>query len=583
MLQQNRNACAEGEPDSVRGSVSSGAIRMFVVIPLYNCSAEESAAFRTLQIAATHLPPERGSIRLLLYDNTPRAIPGEAPILPGAVEYHSTGKNDGLAAAYNFALELARRDSRDWLITLDQDTEVPARFLARIAAIAQTIQNDPSIAAIVPQITGEGRMLSPNWFSLGAIPRWFPKGYVGIPAQPTFAFNSASVLRVSALRQIRDYSPWFWLDNCDSDLFHRLHLYGKRVFVAGDVEVNHQFSMLDRKNRMSISRYRNALMAECAFWDLSMNRLAGWERTLRLVVRWCTIIAKNESPGLRDETGRAIYRRLFVSRRRRVEEWKHELESQRPTLKGRRATGGDPRPMISVCMATCDGERFIGEQLSSVLPQLGPQDEVIVVDDKSQDGTREVVEGFCDARIRLIAHRERQGIVSSFEHAVRSATGDILFLCDQDDVWAPTKVSKVMKIFSEQSATSLVASNFRVIDERGGTATDEEFRRRPFDHRLLPNLVSNRFQGSTMAFRASLLQDLLPFPKGCHVLHDAWIGLRNTLVGGSCYYLDEELLLYRRHAQNASRTLNLLQKLLKRLRLVAALVSRSAQSPPTLT
>ncbi|MFY9676312.1 MAG: glycosyltransferase, partial [Terriglobales bacterium] len=90
-------------------------------------------------------------------------------------------------------------------------------------------------------------------------------------------------------------------------------------------------------------------------------------------------------------------------------------------------------------MATYNGERFVVEQLASILPQLGPEDEVVVIDDKSSDSTRELVAGFGDARIRLIDHRERQGVVSSFDHAVRSASGDILFLCDQDDIWAPDK------------------------------------------------------------------------------------------------------------------------------------------------
>lgn len=136
-------------------------------------------------------------------------------------------------------------------------------------------------------LTFPRRSKSPGFAPIGrwflTIPRWFPKGYVGIPSRPTFAFNSASMLPVSALRQIRSYSQWFWLDHCDSYLFHRLHLYGKRVFVVGDVKVGHEFSMLDQKKRMSILRYHNILMAETAFWDSSMNRLAGCERTLRLI------------------------------------------------------------------------------------------------------------------------------------------------------------------------------------------------------------------------------------------------------------------------------------------------------------
>ena len=581
MTLQSNHANVETQIESLHGDGSSGATRMFAVVSLYGATAGESVTLRTLQVAVLHLAPELGSLKILLYDNTPGAALANQPELPDNVEYYATGKNDGLAAAFNFALQIARRDKCDWLITLDQDTELPSHFLTRIAAIARSLGNDSSIAAIVPQIIGDGRMLSPNRFWAGAIPRWFPRGYVGVPSHPIYAFNSASMLRVSALRQIQGYSPWFWLDNCDSGLFHRLHRYGKQVFVAGDLQLNHEFSMLDKKKRMSVSRYHNVLMSESAFWDLSMNRLAGWERTMRLIGRWCKTAFDGDSRDLRKETARAIKRRLLVPRKNRIDEWKREMEVQRPRLKEATTDADTTAPRISVCMATYNGERFVREQLVSVLSQLGPEDEVIVVDDKSLDSTRETIISLNDARLRLIEHQEQRGIVKSFEHAVRSASGDILFLCDQDDVWAPNKVSRVMKVFAEQPSISLVTTNFSVIDERGRIYPGEKLGRRPFDHRLLPNLLSNRFQGSTMAFRSSLLPSLLPFPKGCHLLHDAWIGLRNTVIGGHCYYLDEDLLFYRRHAHNASRSLNAFQKLLKRSRLVGALLLRSAHTPPS--
>ena len=442
MGQRLSRAVTEKQPECRTAPDPRPGLRIFAVIPLYGIMALESAGFRTLRIAASYLAPELGDLRILLYDNTPGAVGGKPPILPGYVDCHASCRNDGLAAAYNFALEQAQRDKCEWLITLDQDTEVPPDFLTRVATIAHAIRNESSIAAIVPQLIGDGRMLSPNWFWAGAVPRWFPKGYIGIPSHPTFAFNSGSMLRISALRQIRGYSQWFWLDNCDSYLFHRLHSYGKRVFVAGDIQVGHEFSMLDQTKRMSILRYHNILMAETAFWDISMNRLAGCERTLRLIGRWCKTAFDSKSQDLRGEAARAIKRRLFVSRRRRIEEWKGEMEAERPWLNEKRAHEGEAGQKISFCMATYNGERFVVEQLASILPQLAPEDEVVVIDDKSSDSTSELVAGFGDARIRLIEHQERQGVVCSFEDAVRSASGDILFLCDQDDIWAPDKVSR---------------------------------------------------------------------------------------------------------------------------------------------
>lgn len=95
--------------------------------------------------------------------------------------------------------------------------------------------------------------------------------------------------------------------------------------------------------------------------------------------------------------------------------------------------------MISVCMATYNGARHVLAQLQSILPQLSADDEVIVSDDGSTDATREVVRGIGDARIVQI-EGPRAGVVRNFEHALRQARGDAVFLCDQDDIWLRRRI-----------------------------------------------------------------------------------------------------------------------------------------------
>lgn len=97
--------------------------------------------------------------------------------------------------------------------------------------------------------------------------------------------------------------------------------------------------------------------------------------------------------------------------------------------------------MISVCIATYNGERFIGQQLASILSQLGDGDEVVVSDDGSTDGTLSVVKAFNDSRVRIISGPCKGSLVLNFENALRAATGDFIFLADQDDVWADGKVA----------------------------------------------------------------------------------------------------------------------------------------------
>ena len=116
---------------------------------------------------------------------------------------------------------------------------------------------------------------------------------------------------------------------------------------------------------------------------------------------------------------------------------------------------------ISVALAAYKGEQYIAEQLNSILPQLGDDDEIIVSDDYPSGKTREAVAGIRDKRIRYI-EGEGKGVVRNFENALKACSGDVIFLCDQDDVWLPDKVKRVMAAFDE--GADLVLHNAYVTD-----------------------------------------------------------------------------------------------------------------------
>ena len=103
--------------------------------------------------------------------------------------------------------------------------------------------------------------------------------------------------------------------------------------------------------------------------------------------------------------------------------------------------------MISVCVAAFNGEKYIEEQILSVLRNLDSQDEIIISDDGSSDRTRRIVDDLAekDRRIRII-DGPRKGLIKNFENAIVHSKGDIIFLCDQDDVWKDNKV-KTVQIF----------------------------------------------------------------------------------------------------------------------------------------
>ena len=540
---------------------------ILAVIVLYKTAAADSVSVTSLSRAFEAAGKENLRLQVVLLDNSPEA--GSAPGIFEEEVYLSVPDNLGLAHAYNVGLSMARAQGFSWLLTLDQDTSLPRDYVSRLVNAVAIVDVDPEIAAVVPRIEGSGRTLSPYRFRWGAVPTWFPPGYSGVPNVAVYALNSASLLRVSALRQLGGYDRRFWLDASDHAIFHALAAHGKRSYVAGDIRVQHQLSVLDETNITSAERYESILTAESAFWDLHMSMLANWERNGRLVARLIRQLRRGQTELCRVSL-KHLHLRLLHSRSYRLQIWERGHAARPKDF----AASGTPTPMISVCMASYNSDRYIEEQVNSILVQMREGDELIVVDDASSDQTRERILQFGDSRIRLITHLKNRGVVGTFEHAVRSATGDILFLSDGDDVWAPDKVEKVLRAFAENPQAQVVTTGLKLIDETGKEFNGNKYRKDgDFTASVIANLVQNRFQGSAMAFRSSLLSRVLPFPKPRMFLHDAWIGMCNTLSGGETIYLPEPLLYYRRHSNNLSQPMGLKNQIVKRLQLTVALAA----------
>ena len=202
--------------------------------------------------------------------------------------------------------------------------------------------------------------------------------------------------------------------------------------------------------------------------------------------------------------------------------------------------------MISVCIATYNGEKYIREQLESILPQLGNNDEVIISDDSSTDKTLEFLYSYNDPRIKIFSHNKFHSPIFNFENALKKAQGDFIFLSDQDDVWMPDKIARMMEALDK---FSLVVSNAYVVDQDCHIIRDSFFAKEP-SRCVLKNLIRNNFIGCCMAFRRDILETAIPFPK--HIaMHDIWLGLCGALFHEVCF-IPDKLIMYRRHGKNAS-------------------------------
>ncbi len=205
--------------------------------------------------------------------------------------------------------------------------------------------------------------------------------------------------------------------------------------------------------------------------------------------------------------------------------------------------------MNSVCIATYNGEKYIEEQLRSILVQLRPDDEVIVSDDGSTDNTLGVVEAIGDERVRIL-HSHCHDVKGNFVNALEHARGDVIFLSDQDDVWLDGKYERCVQ---ELKCVDLVCTNSKITDEHLNVVCDNFFKLYHSHKGILRNIINGTYYGSCMAFRRTLLSSALPMPSSQDVNHDLWLGLVAEMAG-SVKFIQEPYLLYRRHKGVLSQT-----------------------------
>lgn len=205
--------------------------------------------------------------------------------------------------------------------------------------------------------------------------------------------------------------------------------------------------------------------------------------------------------------------------------------------------------MISVCMITYNGEKYIREQILSILPQLKQGDELIVSDDSSTDNTISIIKTINDSRIKLLENNQFHSPVFNMENALKHAKGDYIFMADQDDVWSEKRVDECLDKLKKYDC---VVCDAVLIDQNGETIEPSFFSLRNSKKGFVRNLYKNSYVGCCMAFNRNILDKALPFPTNIP-MHDSWIGLVAEMYGKTLF-LDSALIKYRRHGENCSPT-----------------------------
>jgi len=215
---------------------------------------------------------------------------------------------------------------------------------------------------------------------------------------------------------------------------------------------------------------------------------------------------------------------------------------------------------ITAAVCTYNGEKYIQEQLDSILNQSVKVDEIIICDDRSSDKTVAIVNALAASHpgiIQFHINEENLRVNKNFEKAISLSTGDLIFLSDQDDVWEQDKVQKILQVFGQNPTAQGVFSNAHLIDDEGnrrGTQSlwdnvlfIENAIKGPKELYGYISNIRNMVTGATLCIKKETRDMIFPFPDSKAMYHDEWIALilasRNTL-----FYTTERLISYRVHA-----------------------------------
>jgi glycosyltransferase involved in cell wall biosynthesis len=214
---------------------------------------------------------------------------------------------------------------------------------------------------------------------------------------------------------------------------------------------------------------------------------------------------------------------------------------------------------ISIALCTYNGVRFLDDQLTSLVSQRRQPDEVVVCDDCSTDSSVVLLKEFAAAApfpVHIHKNTTRVGSTKNFEQAISLCQGDVIALCDQDDIWDAQKLHATAERFVENPNVGIVFTDAEIVDAKANPLGYNLWETLNFDKTLQAriksaaafDILSQRqlVTGATMAFRTEFRDLILPIPLSIALIHDGWIALMISLVA-AVDIIDRPMVKYRQH------------------------------------
>lgn len=294
-------------------------MQILVVVVRYKTPIEEARTMNSLASAFRAAPALRDQIGVLVWDNSPEALREFPATFP--FDYIHSERNRGVSGAYNEAMKVAERLHCDWLLLLDQDTIIPDEFLRRMLEYSQTLRGDVGIAAVIPTIWVDSQYISPRRVCFNHTEACDPS-FSGIPPVECTAANSGVLMRISALQEIGGYSEDFSLDFSDMYVFHQLHRRGKKIWIAGDLKLDHRMTIFEYDGDFTPERYLHFMEAEDAFISNYKSAAENIVQSARLLARSLRQYQRYSNRAYSSISLRFFWRRLLYSKSARTRAWK---------------------------------------------------------------------------------------------------------------------------------------------------------------------------------------------------------------------------------------------------------------------
>jgi len=451
------------------------------------------------------------------------------------IKYIPNLQNNGIAKALNQGVRYAKKYNAEWVLTLDQDSSFLNQDLKQYAKLANQYKDINQVAIFSPTYF-DSRSDFHNHIS--------PEIYSEI----NYTMTSGNLLSVKSLLKTGYFNEKLFIDWVDEELCIRIKMNRLKIIRINPIILNHFVGNGTRKVKFfgfdktfddyAPVRYyyitRNVFYVCKLYPNDAKNIINRWKRLLRK-----TIMYDNNNK----------YLKLYYIFKGLIDYYQNKSGSIHENS-GFVDDKIDKKPEVSIALCTYNGEQFLRKQLDSILNQkYNYITEIVCVDDNSTDNTWSILEEYSSRykQIRIYRNEKNEGYIKNFQKALSLTTKKYIAISDQDDIWYPTKISKLIASIGD---SLMIYSDNQYID-----ASENLLGKKFSDFINLQKTTSclnfalfNAVSGHTMLIHRDLLSISLPFHKD--VPYDYWLGFHAAQFG-EIKYIDEPLVGYRQHQNNA--------------------------------